>query len=149
MTCTFNPLTSLQASYRQFMERENDNTMLAICSMPIIGGVISILRHGYFPDPSREANWDQKRHLYQQRSACLEFALKANIIHSIANGIFLGLLVAIASRDLSLLARCKAAGTVTIVMAPFMGFILTVSSLLEISLNRQQAARDQIILLQN
>ncbi len=149
MTCIFNPLASLQTSYRQFMERENDNTMLAICSMPIIGGVISVLRHGYFPDPSREANLDQRRHLYQQRSNCLEFALKANIIHSIANGIFLGLLVAITSRDLSLLARCKSAGTITIVMAPFMGFILTVSGLLDISLNRQQATRDQIILLQN
>ena len=146
MACIFNPFTSLQTSYRQFMERENDNTMLAICSIPIIGGVIGVLREGYFPDPSREADLVQKRYLYQQRNACLEFALKAEIIHSVATGIFIGLLVGLTTQNLSLLARCKAAGTIGVVTTSLMGFTLTILSLLDISNNRQRAARDQIVL---
>lgn len=146
MNCIFNPLTSLQTSYRQFMERENDNTVLAMCAIPIIGGVICMLREGYFPNPSRETDLTQKRYLYQQRNACLEFALKAKIIQSITHGIFLGLLVGVNSPGLSLLARCQSGATVGVVMASFLGFTLTIFALLDIANNRRQAAAYQVAL---
>lgn len=139
MNAHFDPLASLQISYQQLKERENDNTMLAINSIPFVGGLIAWLRIGHFPDPSYEPSMTRRIDLYLQREACLEFALKAEIIHSITTGIFLGLLAGTTKENANMGSRCQTTFVASILSTCLLGFPATLLTLWEISHNRRQA----------
>ncbi len=139
MNAHFDPLTSMQIFYQQLMERENDNTMLAINSIPFVGGLIGWLRVGHFPSPSREPSMVRRIDLCQQREACFEFALKAEIIHSITTGVFLGLLVGATKENAGMESRCQTTVVASILSACLLGFPATILTLWEISYSRRQA----------